>query len=479
MSGAKSLLGVSFSAPTFRSSGEKCFSAQAIRTLDMRVNTLTELADKIGVAATDLRDESGIPIVFRKFKAAVGSPQELRLKNREVRTLAHALDYSEKGLTAILGATPELERALRIITLQWKDGFITALLGCYLKNWNASPETSQRLLYQTISGRLRDYAGKRPAYLAMKAGSRYFMPSNGDLLLGSDLAIKNVSIATAAKCIALPESWMMYPYFHGVILTFYEKNSGKLTRILPDIEAALRLHAANTKGSWTSLLLISKLIGEANMPDRAGLQEQVKLLAFSLVGDPAVVANWTAPSGKAAHETKLIEQARQILNEWITRQFITVFFETCLDDTRRKAFWLSMAKRVSAFKVFGSQSVRAALKRDERVKDFVDNRYQVSGGSTNVAAILMHVGEYALVEFSDTGWAFYAYRIGSKYCPRMDEYYHNIGELRNTGLPRLLYRQGRQMGNLSDEGSLNHHPKGEISWEEVFRYWISQKIGNA
>lgn len=481
MTDAKDLVGITMSGPEFGGSAKHCFPSQTLRALDARVTALNEIADRIGAIASDMPLNTGIELVFRKFKSFVASTQQLEFKKREIRALAYALDYSEAGQKPIISTKHELEKALQLITEQWNHGYLTGLLGCYLKNWGCGPKESLLILHQTVYSRLQNYSGNRPAFLLLKSCYRFFEPSNGDFVFGAELAIRRASIATAVKEIALPASWMTYPYFHGVILSFYEKSRNRISEILPDLEKALNLHTSGVKGSWTALLLTSRLIIQVKYAGEEAIQERVKLLAFSLLGDPANPKDkehWAARSDATPSEKKDIEVGRQILSEWITRQFITVFFETCLDDPRRKSFWLSMANRVSEFKVFGSKTVRTALLRDKRIKDFVDGRYQVCGGSNNVAAILMHVKDYALVEFSDTGWAFYAYRIGSKFCPRKDEYYHSIGELRNTGLPKLLRREGRQIYALADEGSLSHMD-GDMRWEEVFRYWIKQKVGDS
>ena len=87
-----------------------------------------------------------------------------------------------------------------------------------------------------------------------------------------------------------------------------------------------------------SLYLISTLLvaGENIEP----VQNSLKRLALDHVGDPSITLRWKQISNYNKDQKKLINQACDILNFWITRDFSLI--EKCLNDIRRNAFGFNM-----------------------------------------------------------------------------------------------------------------------------------------
>ncbi|MFH1097655.1 MAG: EH signature domain-containing protein [Candidatus Desantisbacteria bacterium] len=223
--------------------------------------------------------------------------------------------------------------------------------------------------------------------------------------------------------------------------------------------------------------MISKLIIQAKQNNFTQYQQDVKLFAFKMVGDPGIVSKWAPFENATESEIYNLTQARLILNEWITKEFISVFFEKCINDERRKQFWLNMSPHISAFKVFGPSNIWQTLRMDKRISDFVDARFQRTQSNIQVAAFMMQIGEYKLIEFSDQGYAFYAYKNDNPKAPSWDGRYNSVGELRDGILPMLVHRQGDNVTDTNPEGRLPHNNSGDINWERVFAYWIQENLG--
>ena len=100
----------------------------------------------------------------------------------------------------------------------------------------------------------------------------------------------------------------------------------------------------------TSKRLISKLIIQANQPQFVAVQDKIKKIAFNQIGDPSNVSNWTAFENATETEKREIVEGRNILNEWITQQFINVFFNVCINDERRKNFGFVLPQKYHRLK---------------------------------------------------------------------------------------------------------------------------------
>lgn len=448
--------------------------AVADDNLNEKIEELVTVTDRLGASESSFSGESLVPMVFRKFKRSFQGDRE-PFSGKELRTLCYSLHYFETQQSSIFQNSKELAYAVELITQQWNNSYLIGLFNCLLKSWNTSQRDCFLLLHQIISEKLTAYSGSRRLLHAIKFNSRFFNPSNGDVLLGSQLSIEKIPISDVANYLKLPPNWITYPYFSKVIFSYYDRNKANVHALLPDIEKALLLHSANIAGGMTSKLLISQLVIWADIRQHDDIQDDVKDLAFKLIGDPAKSTYWRPSEGMNDQEKAALTNARDILNGWITRRFITVFFETCINDDRRKRFWLRMAPNVSAFHVFGPVNVKLLLKRDKRIAQYVDSRFDVTSGNRQVSAFLMHVKDYKLVEFSDPGYAFYAYLRSNPSAPSAEKAYASVDEFRDGSLPMAVYRSGSQIVSYSNEGRITH-ADGDIKWEEVFKRWIGKKL---
>jgi len=218
--------------------------------------------------------------------------------------------------------------------------------------------------------------------------------------------------------------------------------------------------------SITSKRLISKIIIQANQPEFATLQDKIKKIAFTQIGDPSNIANWVAFEKATEVEKREIIHGRNILNEWITKQFINVFFNVCIHDERRKRFWLLLASKILSFKVYGPMHTKTILKRDEKIAEYVDARFETVSSRQDVSAFILYIGDYMLVEFSNEGYAFYAYKINSSYKPSLSHQLNSVDDLRNGSIPMAIHSDN-YYDYFNDEGRLTHRDGNQI-WETRF-----------
>jgi hypothetical protein len=80
-----------------------------------------------------------------------------------------------------------------------------------------------------------------------------------------------------------------------------------------------------------------------------------------------------------------------------------------------------------------------------------------------------------MIEFSNPGYAFYAYKSNSSSAPSFDpKYVSSVDDFRDGNMPRLVLRSGNHLHSYSNEGRLEHRD-GDMTWEEVFLEWIKNK----
>lgn len=466
------ILNFNFSAAALQQAARTSFPASITRLHEVRINKLKKITEEVGESSFKFTGETLIPQVFKKFKNIMKTGGLLleNFERRELRTLTYSLSHSEQNSPQIFSKPNELDFVFETLETSWKDSYLIGLIDCYLKNWETNHTSSAEKLGNFIFKKLRNYDGNRTVLKSLKSNMKYFDGKNGDAYLGSELAKQNKQIKEATKFLSLPENWFAYPYFSKVILAYYVVRKNDVQQFIEDLNNALHEH----NNSTSNKRLVSKLIIQANANEFVTLQDKVKSIAFKLVGDPGKASHWIEFEGATESEKDELKQARRILNEWITREFITVFFEVCINDSRRKKFWLKYAKSVSNFKVFGPSFMEYRLKQDKRITEYVEGKYQIV--SDEVTAIVMDIGNHRLIEYNSWGFAFYAYLKDSPKAPSLDVTHNRVFQhTRSNYKSMLVYRSGRSLYHFSDEGRLTHND-GDLGWEEVFAGWLERKV---
>lgn len=465
----RDILQFHFSQTSLQQSAQKIIPITLSSLIDNRIDKLQKISEEVGANSFSFSGNNLIPQVFRKFKNSINN-NNISFERRELRTLTYSLNYSEQNLLPIFSNEYELKHALTLLDLNWRDSFLVGLIDCYLRSWETKFQKSLVQLEQFIANKLENYSGNRSTLISFKNNKRYFNSKNGDLILGDTIAKLNKPIQEATKIIGVPESWFNYAYFSKVIVTYYERNKNNISNEIDNLNQALLKH----NSSITNKRLISKIIIQANKPEFSNLQDSIKKIAFTQIGDPSNVSNWTAFDNATEMERREISEARNILNEWITQQFINVFFNVCINDERRKKFWLRFASKISSFKVYGPLHTKNMLKRDERIAEYVDARFETVTSKKDVSAFILYIGDYMLIEFSNEGYAFYAYKNNSSLKPSLNYRLNSVDDLRNSNLDMLIQNTG--WGEVYLDNGRLFHKDGRQIWETRFNSWMNNKI---
>lgn len=466
MLNAQDILNFNFSSDSIKQSAQKIIPITLSSLIEHRTDKLQKITKELGESSFKFSGHNLVPQVFRKFKESIDYQHD-NFVRKEIRALSFALNYSEMNMPSIMQNEYEVALALGLMNKKWSASFLIGLMDCLLRNWDLKHLKSFEKLELFISEKLDSYSEKRSIIIALKKNKRFFNTKNGDLLLGDTIAKLNKPIREVTHILGLSESWIGYNYFSKVIITYYERVKTNIVNELDGLSEILERH----NNSVTSKRLISKIIIQTNQAEFLPLQEKVKNIALKQIGDPANTSNWIAFENATELEKLEIFSAREILNEWITQQFINVFFNVCINDERRKRFWLRFASKISSFKVYGPMRTKNTLQLDERISGLVDSRFETVSSSRDISAFILYIGDYMLIEFSNAGYACCSYKANSRNRPALDYQLTSVDDLRNTSLPLAIQSDAGSF-YLSDEGRLFHNE----NWEIKFNLWMTQKI---
>lgn len=195
--------------------------------------------------------------------------------------------------------------------------------------------------------------------------------------------------------------------------------------------------------------------------------ELLKKLALKHIGDPSIRAKWSIPKGKDEDLANL-EEAREIMLTWVKKEFITLFFDKCVDEPSRKAYWLERVNIINDFKIYTTRFVHEMiLSKDPVLSEFLDANVIVLRNESYAkhAALLLRIGNFFIIEFSDVG-AIYIYKKGSIYARNIE--IGNITYLKELKRPNLDYLNALNYMMMKEEGRVLHNS----GWEKRMDGWL-------
>ena len=312
-------------------------------------------------------------------------------------------------------------------------------------------------------GELRDYLNERtsniidkrvnPDWVATAAENRQLFgedpcaPYAADVLQGDmskvDLLCEQLGVVKS--------SWFLRELVLAQVRVSTKLGHERFKELIPPL---VELLSKNPVLRDRGLILMLDKYASATQP---GINEPLRNASVEWWGNPWLPSNETRWGGVAP-------AARQMVSEWLKREFIEAFFaklaQDGVGDRRRANFWLRYVKSMDNIQF--ALGTRALYSRD---RDFEALRKKMKGLYTELRtsdssnnAFIMTLGDLVAVEFGGEGNAFYGY------------------DVRNT----LPFDASRPVGTLVDgRNSLKHKNrklwmqhqdgiKGWSKWEEMF-----------
>ncbi len=464
------IINFNFSEDNFIYYSKNVINQYTINALEININKLKEIGCGDELMDLEINTQRDVVLKFKKF-AIKNNIEQIVLSKKELRTLCYSLSYSESTIESILSNEYELVVFLDLIDEVWKESFLKGLMYTYFVHFNKSNNSIINLENYLVN-KIEFYEGGNAFFKYFKEHKKYLYLKNGDITLGYELALKNICILDITFAINRPKSWISYSYFSGVLCGYYERNKTNISSYIDDLFTILKEHNNNI----TYKKIISKLIIQANESLYSDIQRIVKLKALEIIGDPSINSFWLPFENATANEINDLKNAQIILNEWLTKEFISVFFKECINEPRRKKFWIKYASRIEKFKVYGPEHIKKRLQQNQVISKFVNSRFSITNSNQNKCAFVFQMGDYNLIEFSEEGYAFVARKTSQvDYITRLKTL-QSIEEIRSSNYDeQLVKNNGHSFYDLKEDGRL-FHKDSDVSWEQKFDYWINKKI---
>lgn len=474
MTKALELLNIYVTSPVLRKRAELFCNDKVFSLIKIRSSIIKELARSCKNNAYQLVTSNQFTQTINKYKKHVYHPtDEVVFSNKELKTLIYSLDFKDEEYESILNNKLEINTLLNILDKRWKNSFLFGLFDCLIKIWaNKLKYTYFEILHNYLMRKLSNYSGNNSVIKSIVDNSPYFNSLSGDVILGADLAAKNIAIASVCNFLNLPDSRISYSYFSRTIDAYFEKTQIIDENTVDELEKVLVIH----NNLITTKRTLSKIIIRVEVNNYDPPKNGLKNLVFKLIGDPEINSNWSILYSSDPSDLQNIQRAQAIVNEWITKEFILVFFEKCIRDVRRKEFWLKYSKSIKQFKIVGGHYIKHLLMSDQRLSNLIDSRfisaiYQANRNS----AIIFVISDHILVEFSNSG-AFYSFKFNNSLAPKLDiREIHSVDSIKTNQMRALFHRNGEYMSDMRDEGRQSHRD-GDLRWETAFEFWLDKVL---
>lgn len=471
MASAQEILGIQIRARDLREGARGIVKDDTERKVERAQKSFKEVVQSRSTYSRQKR--KNYSEIYRQFLRHYSDGEEtLRSAfdtSRKARQLAWTLCYRGNEEEVIIARSrPHLQAALNVIESQWRWSAFFGVFDSLLRSWDS--DSTRRIFQQFLSQKLNQYDGRRPRLETLKKRRAAFLKADGPTRIATSLLEEDKSIGDVWDMLRLPEHARGYPYVAELVCA-YTRNAMRAPSYRDYIRPILRFLDEHGRQS-TYKQCLSSMILRLDREEPDGERENVIQIAFQKIGDPAHTPEWQPWTGATENEQDDLESARQTLNNWIAQRFITAFFDKVAMDEDRRAFWLQYAPYVTRFKVFGDRNTRYKLRQDDRIRQYVDQRFSPIGGSKSV--LLMQIKDRVIVEFGKTGGACYIHRKGDPSCPSFDQRYSHIRELRlGTDFPLLMRYSGRTYRDVKEQGRFLH----KHDWERRLHWWMRKKLG--
>ncbi|HWP47708.1 MAG TPA: EH signature domain-containing protein [Candidatus Limnocylindrales bacterium] len=463
MTSAKSLLNFYFDPNQFAADARYIISRKTRESIEKVTEALADIAAK---NQGNKREPSDIGEIYQTFMAL--APKGIEVLKQEfdtlykVRKLVRSLAYPKENPKLSILSSAFLPLALQIINKYWRDGMLGGLFRTLLQNWSY-PGIER--LRRFVGEKINRYSGNNQTLLVLKHKAPFYIEDQGTISLGLNLIQNQKKLSEVWQYLDLPDSMKGYEYFStvGEAFTSLVMRKQQFEQYIPDILEFLKQHRTLD----TSKKCLCKIILKLQNGDHSELRERIKVSTLELIGDPIRDDKWLPWAGANETDKSDLKKAQTILNQWLTQQFIVIFFEKLTMDEDRKAFWLHYSRHISNFKIYGHRQDRVQLSGDYRIKEeYLKTHFGfIKNAERSQRAFVMVVKDYVFVEFSECGGAFYAYRKTNPICPDILQDSLSIHALRHS-------KNRKPLTSIQNEGRLSH----TAGWKCSLSRWLKTHL---
>ena len=355
------------------------------------------------------------------------------------------------------------------LTENWKPIALRGLMHSILQYWNLPIATDVRSIV---------YQYKADMSKLQKEAFVFMSSSSADADLATYLYNNHLSVLSAPQYVLLNEEMYNYPYFEGVISTYFQKRKVTAETIALADEVLKQHNVARF-----DRILLPQIILAAHKQIGIGEPDRQSLIRISTqhIGDPNDVAKWQDDTLNNDQKSSLLK-ARQILRTWqIIRVIDNVFTHGAATSYPERAeFWRKYAAYLLKLnddtqpflQVLSTYNLASVMSFSER-RLFHRQLYQ---GKDNTA-VLMRFGEYTIAEFLDGG-CMYMYKnhpekpiYTNQYAYVWTNRVREIDDLKDATTTLITKDDIMSRYSIPDDIRIAH--RGE--WQRYFKHLLTMK----
>ena len=458
MDNINDLLGFHFKADTFAKMGMNVINTNLIDRVENEISKLKKISNKIDAIGSGVDKSIDINPILAYINKNESLP-ELSMKNEKkvLRALCYYLSEI-KSNNAIADILQSLDR-------KWQNSFYWGLIDYVFQFWNPVSQNFCRVR-DFLRNKLNSYNGTNSKYIFIRDNIKY-LENNGPIMLGVKLKSAKKSILSCTEVLGMSDQKITYRYFSDVIYSYCKYKFDECIGY-DELDKVLNLHNNSLTDKSVIPLFIAR---KKNLT--TSWKDALEFLSKERIGDCENNAKWSLPIEVETERHDLLKQAQNLIRVWTNEKYINIYFEKCVDDPRRKIFWLKYIKDIEKIRIAGSRVTKQTMSTDMRLMQLLHGKFILGTKNTrsDTSAIIMQIRGKIYIEFSETGNALYVYQEHNLPINKLFSCFtiQSINSLKRTNMDQLI-DTSYWNGYDNDYGRMVHI--GE--WEHRLSNYISR-----
>lgn len=449
--GIDNILGFHFDAGAFAGTAKGSLSDTVVKMNIQKVKDCTGSMLDGG----DLLPEADLREFYEYLRACFDAkvpPEDVTASRQQLRSLSYAMEPKD--------IYEFVRYILKVMQCNWSATYLRGLLHSLLHHW----ETLNLDTRVAVSGFLVDMIREASSRASRRMNDMAaYLNELGPARLGEFLKSNGRPFDEALSIFDLSDRRISYTFFCECIVAYY---TGANASMYGEIRNVLARH---NNVRTTKSLVPCMILAEA---EKRTLSKNLVDFAISMIGDPSIESAWAPFEGATETQAKNLERAREVVLAALSAAVINIFFEKLCNDGKRKRFWLKHTKKIKDFKVYGSSYSRQIM-ASEVSRNVLGRHFVTIPSKANTCALVMYMGDYAIIEFTDVG-ALYVYRKDSDSYGKVfgrGTHIESMDDLKLSYLSNLVDTDS-YYASYSEEGRMVHIGH----WDTRMSNWLKAKI---
>lgn len=434
-------------------------------SINRQMRTLADIAQRLSVENCVTASQQTVDEIMLRVKE-----QARKQDTGTADWSIHDLRIISYYLVQLRNDMQAYQYALHLLDTNWRDLFLNGLAFHCLENWNRMYSPYRIPACELLTKKLCQYEDNNPRYIAMKSHADFFAEA-GPQRLATLLTLKETDLREAPTVFGHKPTTLSRSYYSDVILHYFRI---KKIMDLNAIETILQLHHEDR----TRKLLFADMVFRFNQYGDDLTRNQLCKFANRILGDITLTSTWAPFEGATQDDVDKLRKAKQLVNFWFNQKIIETFFEVCVQDNRRKGFWLKFVDRMYGFMIVGSEATKKILQADVRINTLFNNHFiQTNSTTVQTSALALFFGNKMIVEFSDIG-SVYAYNLENAVTKQVitkSRFIRNLSSLKRPSIGVLINNDGWSGKTYYEEGRMSHSGY----WEGRLQEWLEQVVFSA